>query len=86
MALRNTFGLSIAKDTYQWEYVSDPSIMVGGDEGWAECGGAGLFAQSLPRASAYHFALDDKQINQGVYSPCFRRAYDLEHIFRAKRR
>jgi hypothetical protein len=84
MALRNAFGLSMVKDTYQWEYVHDPSIMTGGDGGWAVCCGAGLFAQAITRVSAYRLPLNDKQINQGVYGPCFRRAYDLGHVFRGK--
>jgi len=84
MALRNAFGLSMVKDTYQWEYVHDPSLMTGGDGGWAVCGGAGLFAQAITRASAYRLPLNDKRINQGVYGPCFRRAYDLGHVFRRK--
>lgn len=81
LALRNAFGLSIVKDSYQWEYIHDPSLMIGGDGGWAECGGAGLFAQAITKASAYRLPMNDKQINQGVYSPCFRRAYDLERVF-----
>ena len=83
-ALRNAFGLCMVKDTYQWEYVLDPSFMTGGDGGWAVCGGAGLFAQTITRASSYRLPLNDKEINQGVYGPCFRRAYDLGHVFRGK--
>jgi hypothetical protein len=83
--LRNAFGLAIAQNTsmdyYEFEYCADPTIMKGYDGGLI-----GYETAMLAFASAYRLSLSDKQINQGVYSPCFRRAYDLEHIFRAKRK
>ncbi|WP_201390088.1 SUMF1/EgtB/PvdO family nonheme iron enzyme [Ktedonobacter sp. SOSP1-85] len=74
---RNAFGLEIANDTYQWEYCSDPAMMRGGDGGVTVCGWAGVLASSLPLASAYYLRLNEKQINNGVYSPCFRRVLSL---------
>lgn len=83
--LRNAFGLSIAHDAiamdvpydYEWEYCADPTIMKGGD------GGAliGYETAYLALASAYRLPLNNKQINQGVYGPCFRRVYDLKRTF-----
>lgn len=81
--LRNAFGLSIAHDAiamdvpydYEWEYCADPTIMKGGD------GGSIGMAAALALASAYRLPLNDKQINQGVSAPCFRRVYDLTRAF-----
>lgn len=38
----------------------------------------------LAFASAYRLPLSDKQINQGVSDPYFRRVSDLGHIFRGR--
>ena len=81
MAQRNAFGLSMVRDTYQWECVLDPSIMTGGDGGWAECGSGNRFAQTIPHASAYRLPLNGEEINRGIYKPWFHRVYDLERLF-----
>lgn len=77
--VRNAFGLAIARDTIaldgsdEWEYCADPTIMKG-DGGRL----IGYDTAYLSLASAYRFPLNEKQINQGVTGPYFRRAYDLK--------
>lgn len=81
--LRNAFGLAIAQNTsmdyYEFEYCADPTIMKGYDGGLI-----GYETAMLAFASAYHLPLSDKQINQGVSDPYFRRVSDLGHIFRGR--
>lgn len=78
--LRNAFGLAIAQNTsmdyYEFEYCADPTIMKGYDGGLI-----GYETAYLSLASAYRLQLSEKQINQGVSAPCFRRAYDLARAF-----
>ncbi|GCE02674.1 SUMF1/EgtB/PvdO family nonheme iron enzyme [Dictyobacter aurantiacus] len=73
----NAFGVRIVTDSYRWEYCQDPSMMRGGDGGALACSGEGVLASSLPHASAYACRLTDKQVNNGVFGPCFRRVFDL---------
>lgn len=37
-------------------------------------------AETLPLASAYYLQLNEKEINNGVYSPCFRRTLSLSPL------
>ena len=48
----NAFGLRIARDTYDAELTSEPTVVKGGDGGESVCGGYGSFVQWLPLATA----------------------------------
>ena len=63
----NAFGLAIAQNPYEWEYVADPSQMRGGDGGDALCGGYGAVAAWLALASPYRWPMfdDDCYLEQG---------------------
>jgi hypothetical protein len=64
---RNTLGLAIAQNPYEWEYVAEPRQMRGGDGGEALCGGYGAVACWLACASAYRWPLfdDDSYLDEG---------------------
>jgi hypothetical protein len=49
----NAFGLRFPKDTFKWEFTSEPGVLRGGDGGGLDCGGAGCFVAWLTLASAY---------------------------------
>jgi len=49
----NGFGLSIARNPYELELLSEPGISRGGDGGCNVCGGVGFFMGWLPLASSW---------------------------------
>ena len=48
----NAFGLHIARDTYDAELTSEPTVVKGGDGGESVCGGYGSFVEWLPLATS----------------------------------
>lgn len=56
----NAFGLAIAQNPYDWEYVDDPDQLRGGDGGDALCGGYGAVAAWVALASSYRWPLFDE--------------------------
>ena len=49
----NAFGFTFPESLYHYEFVGDPTIMVGGDGGVTHCGGWGRLAESIVEACAY---------------------------------
>lgn len=74
---RNAFGLSIAQNSYHWEFCVEPGMMRGGDGGVAVCGGEGRLAAVLTLASAYVSRVPEEQVLTGVYHGRVRRLYHL---------
>ena len=56
----NAFGLVIAQNPYDWEYIDDPDEMRGGDGGEALCGGYGAVASWIALASSYRWPMFDE--------------------------
>lgn len=73
----NAFGLFIANHCYHWEYCADPTVLKGGDGGYAACGGSGKLAEFLPLASAYILKLSESEQRKGMLGARVRRAYSL---------
>jgi hypothetical protein len=77
----NAFGLHIAQNPYELEFVSDPKIMRGGDGGGIMCGGAGFFVAWLTLASSYidkyTIHSEDDFENKERYGSHLRRAFSL---------
>lgn len=71
---RNTFGLYIASNPYNYEFCAESNIIRGGDGGCAICGGSGFFAAWLTLASAY-IAPEDESYE--YFCNHLRRAYSL---------
>ena len=67
LARPNAFGLAIARNPYDWEYIADPREMRGGDGGDAVCGGYGAVAAWLALASPYRWPMfdDDSFLEEG---------------------
>jgi hypothetical protein len=74
----NAFGLKIAHDPYQWEFVAEPEILRGGDGGGMICGGAGFFLGWIPLASAYVDPSGDYWKGKAVPEARVRRALSLD--------
>lgn len=72
----NSFGLLIAHDPYDYEFVAEPNVMRGGDGGVSICGGAGFFAGWLPLASAFVHPTenDPEEVRHGAH---VRRAISI---------
>ena len=63
----NAFGLEIAQNPYDWEYIDDPDEMRGGDGGEALCGGYGAVVAWLALASSYRWPMfdEDSYLDEG---------------------
>lgn len=63
----NAFGLEIAQNPYDWEYIDDPDEMRGGDGGEALCGGYGTVVAWLSLASSYRWPMfdEDSYLDEG---------------------
>jgi hypothetical protein len=71
----NAFGLTIAHNPYEWEYITEPRQMRGGDGGDALCGGHGNLASWLGCAPAFLWSMfdEDSYLEEGFV----RRAFEL---------
>jgi formylglycine-generating enzyme required for sulfatase activity len=72
---QNTFGLYIARHSYDWELCMEPDILRGGDGGYSQCGWGGYLMHYLCYVSAYYQTCDDPTELSTYYF--FRRAYSL---------
>ncbi len=75
---QNTFGLHIARHSYDWEFCMEPDILRGGDGGYSQCGWGGYLMHYLRYVSAYYEPYDPKRYDP-IYMIgfCFRRAYSF---------
>jgi hypothetical protein len=75
---RNAFGLNIAQNPYDWEFVSEPSLLRGGDGGSMSSGGAGIFVSWLTLASAYIDKFSNHWEGKPVPGAHLRRVFSLK--------
>lgn len=77
----NAFGLTIARDPYQWEFCTEVDIMRGGDGGGACHSGAGTFAEWLMLATPLYRRLHERSLQRGgAYGAYFRRVHPLTYL------
>jgi len=74
----NAFGLHIAQNPYDWEFVAEPGIMRGGDGGATICGGMGYLVSWLTLATAHALLFEDAAEDEPVHGAYVRRAVTVE--------